>query len=109
MSKHSGEKEPAAKWNLFENYSAGSIVFDEMGEGPSTPRPHWRPLVESLEQLGRHELQSRRENGRRIIREHGVSFNIYGDPRGMERPWGLDLVPLLLRHEEWAGLEAGLV
>jgi uncharacterized circularly permuted ATP-grasp superfamily protein/uncharacterized alpha-E superfamily protein len=109
MSKHSAEKEPAAARNLFENYSAGSSVFDEMSEAPRTPRPHWRGLVESLQGLGRHELQSRRENGRRIIREHGVSFNIYGDPRGMERPWGLDLVPLLLTHEEWAGLEAGLV
>jgi uncharacterized circularly permuted ATP-grasp superfamily protein/uncharacterized alpha-E superfamily protein len=109
MSKHSGEKEPTAGGNLFENYSAGSSVFDEMGEAPSSPRPHWRGLVESLERLGRHELQSRRENGRRIIREHGVSFNIYGDPRGMERPWGLDLVPLLVTHEEWARLEVGLV
>jgi uncharacterized circularly permuted ATP-grasp superfamily protein/uncharacterized alpha-E superfamily protein len=109
MSKHSGEKEAATGWNLFENYSAGSSAFDEMGEAPSTPRPHWRPLVESLERLGRHELQSRRENGRRIIREHGVSFNLYGDPRGMERPWGLDLVPLLITHEEWARLETGLV
>lgn len=109
MSKHSGEKESAAAWNPFENYTAGSSVFDELGETPSKLRPHWRGLVESLERLGRHELQSRRENGRRIIREHGVSFNVYGDPRGMERPWGLDLVPLLITHDEWARLEAGLV
>ena len=27
-------------------------------------------------------------------RQHGVSFNVYGDPRGLERPWPLDPVPV---------------
>jgi uncharacterized circularly permuted ATP-grasp superfamily protein/uncharacterized alpha-E superfamily protein len=107
MSKHAGQDESAAAWDL--SYSAGSGVFDEMYQGPSTPRPHWRPLIESLQRLGRHELQSRWENGRRIIREHGVSYNTYGSPDGTDRPWGLDLVPLLVTGEEWARIEAGLI
>src|SRR6266566_3264371 len=107
MRKHSAPEEGVTAWNL--NYSAGSGVYDEMNEAPGISRPHWRPLIETLEQLGRHELQSRWENGRRIIREHGVSYSIYGDPEGMDRPWGLDLVPLLITGEEWARIEAGLV
>jgi uncharacterized circularly permuted ATP-grasp superfamily protein/uncharacterized alpha-E superfamily protein len=62
-----------------------------------------------LERLGRHELASRWENGRRIIREHDVTYNVYGDPQGMDRPWGLDLVPLLISAEDWAHIEAGLI
>src|SRR6185503_3223622 len=84
-------------------------VFDEMEESSATPRPHWPPFIESLQRLGRHELASRWENGRRIIREHGVTYNVYGDPQGMDRPWGLDLVPLLISSEDWARIEAGLV
>src|SRR5262249_50066742 len=49
------------------------------------------------------------ENGRRLIREHGVTYNVYGDPQGMDRPWALDLVPLLIAAEAWARLEAGLI
>ena len=109
MSKHSGHEEPASESNLLGNYSAGSGIFDELNEAPSAARPLWRPLIQSLQQLGRHELQSRWENGRRIIREHGVTYNVYGDPEGMDRPWGLDLVPLLLSGEEWAAIEAGLI
>src|SRR5690242_5184966 len=107
MSKHSAPEEIATAWNL--DYSAGAGVFDEMNDRSGAPRPHWRPLIDSLRRLGRHELHSRWENGRRILREHGVSYNMYGDPEGMDRPWGLDLVPLLISGEEWARIEAGLI
>jgi uncharacterized circularly permuted ATP-grasp superfamily protein/uncharacterized alpha-E superfamily protein len=94
---------------LFEHYSGASGVFDEMEQAPRVPRSHWRPLIESLERLGRHEMTSRWENGRRILREHGVTYTVYGDPQGLARPWDLDLVPLLISAEEWARVEAGLV
>ncbi|HWF20125.1 MAG TPA: circularly permuted type 2 ATP-grasp protein, partial [Verrucomicrobiae bacterium] len=41
--------------------------------------------------------------------EHGVTYNVYGDPHGMDRPWELDMVPLLVPPSEWAKIEAGLV
>src|SRR2546428_13444763 len=103
MSKHSGQQESAAAWNL--SYAAGSGVFDEMNEAPGIPRTHWRALMESLQQLARHDLQSRWENGRRILREPGVSYNIFADPEGMDRPWGLDLVPSLITGDERARIE----
>src|SRR5262249_10183184 len=31
------------------------------------------------------------------------------DPEGMDRQWGLDLVPMIITGAEWARLEAGLV
>ncbi|MGH7967619.1 MAG: circularly permuted type 2 ATP-grasp protein [Limisphaerales bacterium] len=94
---------------LLENYAAAPGLFDEVDAGTNRPRPHWRPLLHSLEHLGRHELSSRWESGRRILREHGVTYNIYGDPQGRDRPWDLDLVPLLITAEEWAQLESGLI
>ena len=95
--------------NVLQHYSAVPGIFDELEEAPATPRAHWRPFIESLQQLGRHELISRWDNGRRIIREHGVTYNVYGDPQGMDRPWGLDFVPLVITAEEWARIEAGLI
>ncbi|MDZ7606926.1 MAG: hypothetical protein U5K79_15355 [Cyclobacteriaceae bacterium] len=29
------------------------------------------------------------------LRENGVTYNIYGDPAGMNRPWMLDPVPVV--------------
>src|ERR1051325_2175853 len=98
----------AAPANLSQGYRPAPGGFDEMLAAPGTPRPHWQRFVNALDQLGRHELASRWENGRRIIREHGVTYNVYGDPQGMDRPWELDMVPLLVPAEEWRAIEAGL-
>lgn len=100
---------PAVAEGLFGPGFAASGGFDEVMASPSQPRPYWQELVGSLERLGRHELASRWESGRRIIREHGVTYNVHGDPNGTDRPWGLDLVPLLVAGPDWRRLEAGLL
>ena len=42
------------------------------------------------------ELTRRWEDARQLIRENGVTYNVYGDPRGLDRPWQLDPIPLLI-------------
>src|SRR5215475_1803540 len=107
MSQESHQKQVPTPRNFLQNYSANSGVFDEMEEAPATPRAHWRRFIQSLQHVERRELASRWENGRRIIREHGVTYNVYGDPQGTDRPWELDFVPLLITSAEWAHIEAG--
>jgi uncharacterized circularly permuted ATP-grasp superfamily protein/uncharacterized alpha-E superfamily protein len=78
--------------------------------GPDgTPRAHWQPFLSALKQLGMGELGRRWTEARQLIRENGVTYNVYGDPRGMERPWQLDPVPLLIGPEEAVHLDRGLV
>lgn len=95
--------------NIFAGYTSLAGVYDEMTSAPGELRPHWKTFAASLDRLGRNELALRWENARRIIREHGVTYNVYGDPQGMDRPWHLDMVPLLVPSSEWAKIEAGLV
>lgn len=73
------------------------------------PRPHWKRLMESLEHLGPEELGRRWSVAERRIRENGITYNIYGDPLGRNRPWQIDLVPLLIAAEEWRTIEAGVI
>src|SRR4051794_38138869 len=94
---------------MFAGYCALPDIYDEMAAMPGALRPHWSKFVALLERLGRDEVTLRWENARRIIREHGVTYNIYGDPQGMDRPWELDMVPLLISPAEWSTLEAGLM
>ncbi len=80
-----------------------------MVASPGALRPHCEGFVRSLEAIGRDEFTSRWEGARRSIRENGVTYNVYGDPQGVDRPWELDMVPLLISPAEWARLEAALV
>lgn len=84
-------------------------VYDELSENGIDPRSHWTAFIESLRSLGTAELGRRWARAERRIHENGVSYNVYGDALGANRPWRLDLIPLLLPAEEWRFIEAGVV
>jgi len=83
--------------------------FDEAADPAARPRPHWQRFFAALDDLGPAELGRRWRDAQHLIRENGVTYNVYGDPRGIARPWQLDPVPLLIPPAESAYLEAGLV
>src|SRR5438034_11037302 len=108
--KHPSETGPTtAPWHLFERYQLVDGAYDEMAAAPGALRTHCEQFVGSLESLGREELAARWENARRNIRDNGVTYNVYGDPQGMDRPWELDMIPLLIPPAEWSRLESALV
>jgi len=90
-------------------YHPATGVYDELFSAPGVIRPHWQTFVSRLDLLGTRELSRRWEQGRRLIHDNGVTYNVYGDPRGMERPWELDAIPFLISQYEWSKLESGLV
>ena len=101
---------PTAPWRLIDGYPVrNGHVHDELITPGSELRPHYDTFVRSLETLGRHELASRWENAKRAIRDNGVTYNVYGDPEGVDRPWTLDMIPLLVPPAEWIRLEAALI
>ena len=83
--------------------------YDEMMSSRGTVREPWHKLIGGLDQLGTAELTRRWEEGRRLIRDNGVTYNVYADPQGIDRPWQLDPLPLVLSSAEWARAEAGLI
>ncbi len=72
-------------------------------------RPHWREFVSLLDELKPGELGHRRDLARRLIHQNGVTHNVYGDPNGLDRPWSLDFIPLLIAPAQWETLCEGLI
>ena len=94
---------------LARGYVPPAHTYDEMLGPDGQPREHWTKLLSILEALGPAEIDRRWEKARHILHENGVSYNVYGDPRGMERPWNLSLIPLTIAADDWAKIEAGLM
>ena len=94
---------------MFEAYATPAGSYDELYTAARLLRPHWSTIVAALDGLGQQELAHRWEQARRMIHENGVTYNVYGDPRGMDRPWELDAIPMIIPPEEWSILEAALV
>jgi uncharacterized circularly permuted ATP-grasp superfamily protein/uncharacterized alpha-E superfamily protein len=90
------------------SYASVDGFRDEMLESPWAPRAHWATLVDSLRALGEETLAQRWDRARRLIHENGVTYNVYGDPRGLDRPWALDVLPLVVDAVEWQGLAGAL-
>ncbi|MBA4188233.1 MAG: hypothetical protein C0467_09485 [Planctomycetaceae bacterium] len=90
-------------------YNSPLRGYDEAADPSGTPRPHWNGFFESLEELSPAELSRRWRDAQHLIRDNGVTYNVYGDPRGISRPWQLDPIPLLIAPTEASQLEAGLV
>jgi uncharacterized circularly permuted ATP-grasp superfamily protein/uncharacterized alpha-E superfamily protein len=101
--------EPRASGALTRQYRPLPPAFDELVGADGALRAHWRQLLESLETLGPEERALRWDGIRRRLRENGVTYNVYDDPRGESRPWTLDPVPLVIAPDDWAAIEAGLV
>jgi uncharacterized circularly permuted ATP-grasp superfamily protein/uncharacterized alpha-E superfamily protein len=94
---------------LCASYRHADGSYDEMASAPGLLRPYWDTFIGSMSALGGEELARRWKIARQRIRENGVTYNIYGDPLGMDRPWSLDSIPLLIPPHEWRELEAGLI
>jgi uncharacterized circularly permuted ATP-grasp superfamily protein/uncharacterized alpha-E superfamily protein len=94
---------------LLAHYLAAPDGFDEMLDAARVPRAHWRALLDNLEHEAPDMMWQRREMVQRQVRENGVTYNVLADPDGKQRSWDLNVLPLILPHEEWSGIEAAVI
>ena len=95
--------------DLLAKYSAQSDSFDEMLDATKLPRAHWRTILDDLAGETPEIMARRLEMVQRQVRENGVTYNVYTDAKGMQRPWDLNVLPFILPDHEWAEIEAGVI
>ena len=86
--------------------------FDELqgalaGE-QQTLAPPWRTFFEQLGNMGLDDLDRRTHTLARQVRDNGITYNVYANEGGPQRPWALDLFPLILTPESWQQIESGV-
>ncbi|MDD5276252.1 MAG: circularly permuted type 2 ATP-grasp protein [Methylovulum sp.] len=104
-----GNAETATNTIGVQYYETRLGVYDEMVATEHKVLPYWERFIGALETMGSDEIGHRRREAQRLLRENGVTYNVYGgDEQKLARPWRLDPVPLLISSEEWLTIEAGL-
>ena len=78
--------------------------FDEL-KGQDSP---WHSFFEQLGQTDLDELDRRTQTLARQVRDNGITYNVYANQGNPQRPWSLDLFPLLLTPESWQHIETGV-
>jgi uncharacterized circularly permuted ATP-grasp superfamily protein len=83
--------------DLLDDYPLSDAAYHELVDAKRRVRPHWRRLFERLQAARPEQLAQRQALVSRQIQENGVTYNVYADPEGADRPWELDLLPNLIR------------
>ncbi len=89
--------------------------FDEMrgSAGPHAAQQGlskpWSRFFAELGVDGFKDLNRREEAMQNQLRDNGVSYNVYADTAGPQRPWALDLFPLIITPDSWQQIEAGVL
>ncbi len=86
-----------------------SSPYDEMFDRAGELRPHWQALVTALRAMAPHEFRRRVDAATRMVRENGVTYNVYDEAAGLERPWQLDIAPFVISPSDWTAIEAAVV
>ena len=94
---------------LLAGYRAPTGSFDEMLDAANQPRGHWRTILESLAGEAPEMMRQRIDAVQRQVRENGATYNVYADDKGIQRPWDLNVLPLILPHSEWTGIETAVI
>ncbi len=97
---------PSGHW--LEGYAPPEGSWDEVLAPDGEVRPAWREFAVATAEFSPAEWTRQGEAIARRLRDHGATYNVYSDARGLARPWVLDTVPLLLEREEFLEVAEGL-
>ncbi len=99
--------------DLFDGYAAtssrtirpgGASAWDEMFQGPGSPRSMYREIHTALDTMTQDELRGRTAALADSYLAQGVTFDFAGE----ERPFPLDAVPRVIEQAEWRNVEKGI-
>jgi uncharacterized circularly permuted ATP-grasp superfamily protein/uncharacterized alpha-E superfamily protein len=95
-------------------HPADSGHYDELRASatPANTSPWsapWQTFFSHMGSQGLQELNQRSQTLARQVRDNGITYNVYADRDGPQRPWALDLFPLILDAASWQALSQGIV
>ena len=110
---------PAAAAGHFDELR-GASVADAPGAATASATPKsiankpditsaWAQFFDQLGPEGFQDLDRRMQSLQRQVRDNGITYNVYADADGPQRPWSVDLFPLILSQGDWAHIERGVL
>ena len=80
------------------------------GQAPDAPMSSaWQTFIAHLAGEGLQGLNARMANLQRQVRDNGITYNVYAAADQPQRPWSLDLFPLMVSEANWQQIEAGVL
>jgi uncharacterized circularly permuted ATP-grasp superfamily protein/uncharacterized alpha-E superfamily protein len=95
--------------SFFDMEALPENVYCEAFSGKAQPRRHWQPILSALDSKTFAELQQHHEKARHMRHEDGSTINPFDNSSERTTSWALDMIPLAIAKDEWAGIEQGVM
>lgn len=93
--------------SLLQSYHVQPGVWDEMfGDGDI--RTPYRNFVASIQNLSSEEMTYKDELAKKLFMSQGVTFTVYSSGEGIEKIFPFDVVPRIIRADEWKLITRGI-
>lgn len=92
----------------FDELRGRALPQDDAGDRDALA-PHWAEFLRHLGPQTPGDLNDKAARLRRQLRDNGVTYNVYSDADGPQRPWSLDLFPFIVTAPHWQQIEAGVL
>ena len=98
----------SVKLHNLSSFPLPEIGYDETLAPNGEVKSEWQTLLQNLAHLGENDLVQRNQDLQRVLRENGVTYNVYEGHLATARNWNLDPVPWVLNGQDWLKVEKGL-
>ena len=69
----------------------------------------WQDFFNHLGEEGWNDLNRKTDSLAKQIKDNGITYNVYADAGGPQRPWSLDLFPMIVPTNDWHDIENGVL
>src|SRR5688500_9235675 len=92
---------------LFNQYPLAPRTWDEMYDDGNV-RLHYQNVFNFLLNIPGDELSKKEELAKKLFMSQGITFTVYSSGEGIEKIFPFDIIPRIIRQEEWSHIEKGI-
>jgi uncharacterized circularly permuted ATP-grasp superfamily protein/uncharacterized alpha-E superfamily protein len=93
---------------IFKEYKEDLKGYDELLNTNLEINENWTQLVSNITTIGAEKFDQIQSEIDWLMVENGVTYNVYNDPNGLNRPWELNAIPFIIHENEWSVVEKGI-
>jgi uncharacterized circularly permuted ATP-grasp superfamily protein len=95
------------EYSLLKSYQEQPHVWDEMFSADGI-RTSYQKFVSAIEDLSVNEMNHKDELAKKLFMSQGITFTVYSSGEGIEKIFPFDIIPRIIKNEEWKHIEAGI-
>lgn len=95
--------------DILKNYSVPDNVLDEVSADSNSDNSIYKKLFKILSSLNIDNFQSLTDVAKLSFLNQGITYALYNKNESVEQIFPFDLIPRILRQQEWKKIEAGII